>query len=215
MGDISERLNRLYASAVYDCLRALGHDNCVLPPGICALDPSWHLAGEVYTINGHYEVGQDPDTTLRAWAKLLSDAPSGKVLLCQPNTDEVALMGGLSAVSLQTKGVLGYIVDGASRDIGDILAQNFPTFCRFATPKDIVGRWVAESVGEDIAIGGVAISSGDYVIADRDGVVIIPRAIAEQVVSATEAKAATEGEMETAIKAGMDPLAAYDKFGVF
>ena len=213
--NLTQRLERLYAGAVYDVLRDMGHDNCVLPPGIKALNPEHCLAGEIATINGHYEVGKDAEATLRAWATVLSKAPAGKVLVCQPNTYDVALMGELSAQALMAKGVRGYVVDGAARDIAELLENGFPTFCRFATPKDIVARWTAASMGEPIDIGGVAIESGDYLLADRDGVVIIPQALAQEVVTRTEAKAATESAMRDAIIAGRDPLEAYEEFGTF
>lgn len=215
MNSLTTRLEQLYASAVYDALRSMGQDNCVLPPGISALIPGQKLAGEIFTIDGHFEVGQDANKTLLEWSTVLSKAPSGKVLICQPNTHEVALMGELSSEVLKRKGVLGYIVDGASRDVSFLLENEFPTFCRFNTPKDIVGRWVAKSMGEPIEIGGVRIVSGDYVLADIDGAVIIPRSLAEEAITATEVKASTETEMRSALMDGMDPVDAYKKYGVF
>ena len=124
-------------------------------------------------------------------------------------------MGELSSEVLKRKGVLGYIVDGASRDVSFLLENEFPTFCRFNTPIDIVGRWVAKSMGEPIEIGGVRIVSGDYVLADIDGAVIIPRSLAEEAITATEVKASTETEMRSALMDGMDPVDAYKKYGVF
>ena len=215
MNSLTTRLEQLYASAVYDALRSMGQDNCVLPPGISALIPGQKLAGEIFTIEGHFEVGQDANKTLLEWSTVLSKAPSGKVIICQPNTHEVALMGELSSEVLKRKGVLGYIVDGASRDVSFLLENEFPTFCRFNTPKDIVGRWVAKSMGEPIEIGGVRIVSGDYVLADIDGAVIIPRSLAEEAITATEVKASTETEMRSALMDGMDPVDAYQKYGVF
>ena len=50
MNSLTTRLEQLYASAVYDALRSMGHDNCVLPPGISALIPGQKLAGEIFTI---------------------------------------------------------------------------------------------------------------------------------------------------------------------
>ena len=213
--DLTERLEKLYASAVYDVMNGMGHNDCVLPPGINALDPAHRLAGQVETINGDYSEDKDAGKTLLAWATVLSKAPSGKVLICQPNTHEVALMGELSAETLNYRGVRGYIVDGGCRDVPFLLKNDFPVFCRFNTPKDICKRWIAESMGEPIDIGGVKISSGDYVLADIDGVVIIPRAMAEAVVAETEAVASTETAMRDAILGGMDPVDAYRKFDTF
>ena len=213
--DLTERLSRLYASAVHDVLHARGQGNCVLPPGLNAVNRAHVLAGEVFTIDGHYAEGQPTPATLRGWAEVLSKAPAGKVLVCQPNTMEVALMGELSAATLAQRGVLGYIADGGTRDVALLAEMDFPVFSRFATPKDIAGRWRAKSMGQPIRIGTVDIASGDYVLADRDGVVILPRAIAAEVVAETEAKAATETAMRAALLAGMDPLDAFDKFGTF
>ncbi len=213
--DLTKRLETLYAGAVYDALREMGHDNCVLPSGIRALDPSHKLAGEIFTIDGHFEDGQDPTETLLQWATVLSKAPAGKVLVCQPNTHAVALMGELSSEVLMKKQVRGYVVDGAARDVEFLLKNGFPTYCRFNTPKDIVGRWIARSMGEPIDIGGVRIESGDYLLADLDGVVVIPRAMAAAAVAHTEQVAETETEMRAALMDGMDPVDAFNKFGIF
>ena len=166
-------------------------------------------------MNGDYGEGKDAGETLLAWARVLSKAPPGKVLICQPNTHEVALMGELSAETLNYRGVRGYIVDGGCRDVPFLLKNDFPVFCRFNTPKDICGHWVAESMGAPIDIGGVTIHSGDYVLADIDGVVISPSDMAEAVVAETEAMASTETAMREAILSGMDPVDAYRKFDTF
>jgi 4-hydroxy-4-methyl-2-oxoglutarate aldolase len=213
--NLTSRLEKLYAGAAYDVLNEMGRRDCVLPPGIVALKDGQRLCGEVHTMNGKYAPGMDPHETLLGWATVLSKAPADKVLVCQPNTDEVALMGELSAATLASRGVRGYIVDGASRDIDFIVETDFPVFCRFGTPKDIAGCWIAESMGQPIIIGDVAIASGDYIIADRDGVVVIPEALAEEVVTRVEAVAETENEMRAAIVGGMDPVDAYNKFGTF
>ncbi len=212
---LTDRLAKLYTSAVHDVMHGRGHSNCVLPPGLHAVNPAHTVAGEVFTIDGHFQEGQPTNETLRGWAEVLSKAPAGKVIVCQPNTMEVALMGELSAATLQKKGVLGYIADGGTRDVPLLAEMDFPVFSRFATPKDIAGRWKAKSMGEPIVIGTVTIHTGDYVLADRDGVVILPAAMAEEIIAETEAKADTENQMREALLAGMDPLDAFDKFGTF
>lgn len=215
MADLADRLAQCYASAVHDVLRLMGHGNCVLPPEIRALDPTRRLAGEVHTISGHVDQTLSRDETLLRWVQVLSRAPGGKVLVCQPNTHAIALMGELSAQALIAKETRGYVVDGHSRDTDFLLDMGFPVFCRAATPADIVERWAYDSLGEPVTIGTVTIESGDYLIGDRDGVVIIPAAAAEEAVTRTEEVMATETEMRTAIIAGMDPEEAYLKYGKF
>jgi regulator of RNase E activity RraA len=210
-----ERLARCYSGAVHDVLRAMGHDAIVLPQAIKPLDPTHRLAGPVWTVSGHIDRSQTRDATLRAWCTLLAKAPPGHVVVCQPHNHEIALMGELSAQTLAARGVLGYVVDGGTRDTELVLRQGFPVWCRFATPADIVGRWLPDAYGAPVDIGGVTIRSGDWLVADRDGVVIIPQPIVDEVVTRTEEVVATESEMRRALVGGMDPVAAYDRYGKF
>ncbi len=212
---LATRLLNCYAAAVHDVLRGMGYERCVLPSNIRPLDPARKLAGEIYTVSGHIDFTRDPHDTLVQWTGLLSKAPAGKVLVCQPHTYDIALMGELSAETLNFRGVRGYVVDGGCRDTDFILELGFPVFCSFNTPKDIIGRWVPDRFGDPITIGEVTISSGDYLLADRDGVVVIPGNVVEEAVTKTEQVLQTENKVRTAILAGMDPQEAYLKFGKF
>ena len=209
------RLRACYSGAVHDVLRSLGVERIVLPPAIKAIAPDTRLAGPVWTVAGHIDRTRSRDETLRGWCTLLAKAPRGHVVVCQPHNHEIALMGELSAQTLQARGVLGYVVDGGSRDTELVLAQGFPVFCAFLTPSDIVECWIPDRYGEPVTIGDVTIATGDYLLGDRDGVVVIPRACAEEVVARTEEVVATESEMRRALIAGMDPVEAYNRYGKF
>jgi regulator of RNase E activity RraA len=215
MDPLTKRLAACYSGAVHDVLRGMGHDAAVLPPAIKPLDPAWKLAGPVWTVSGHIDRTKTRDETLLGWCTLLAKAPAGHVVACQPHNHEVALMGELSAQTLAARGVLGYVVDGGSRDTELVLQQGFPVFASFLTPSDIVRRWIPDAYGEPIDIGGVTIRTGDYLLGDRDGVVVIPRDVAAEAVTRTEEVVATESEMRRALVGGMDPVAAYHRFGKF
>ena len=215
VSDLNDRLRACYTGAVHDVLRGMGVERCVLPPEIKAIAPGTRLAGPVWTVSGHIDRTRTRDQTLLAWCTLLSKAPSGHVVVCQPNTLEIALMGELSAQTLAARGVLGYVVAGGSRDTDLVLAQGFPVFCSFLTPADVVGRWIPDHYGEPGTIGEVTVTTGDYLLGDRDGVVVIPRALAEQVVAKAEEVVSTESSMRQALIGGMDPVAAYEKYGKF
>lgn len=212
---LTQRLANCYTGAVHDVLRMMGHNDVVLPPEIKPLDPTLKLAGPVWTVSGHIDRTRNRHETLLGWCTLLAKAPSGHVIVCQPNNHEVALMGELSAQTLAARGVLGYVVDGGSRDTEFVLAQRFPVWCSFLTPSDIVARWIPDSYGSPVTIGAVTIASGDYLLADRDGVVIIPSAIVAEVIARTEEVVSTESEMRKALVGGMDPVEAYNKYGKF
>jgi 4-hydroxy-4-methyl-2-oxoglutarate aldolase len=187
----------------------------VLPRDILGLDPGMRCAGPVFTIRGRPDPTLDKHTSLMEWAALLSKIPAGRVAIVQPQDDVRALFGGLSAEALKKKGAFGYIVDGGCRDIQAVIDEGFPVFARYATPIDIVSAWRAEAYEVPIAIGGHDVRPDDHVLADRDGIVLIPGSHVEQVVAAAETKMATEGEMVKAIRAGVDPLEAYMKHRVF
>jgi len=213
--NLANRLEQCYTGALYDVLRAMGYAQQILPPTIRPLDLSRPLAGPVYTVSGYYDDTLDAHTTLLQWTGLLSKAPSGSVVICQPNDSVLAHMGELSAETLQLRGVRGYIVDGGCRDSAFIAQIGFRVWCRYFTPRDVVGKWVADGLGEPITIGEVTIHSGDYVLADRDGVVIIPASVAEEVITRTEEVLRTESAIRAAIRRGVDPQEAYLTFGSF
>jgi len=212
---LAARLRACYSGAVHDVLRAMGFERVVLPPSIKAIDPATRLAGPVWTVAGHLDRTKSRDETLLAWCTLLSKAPSGHVVVCQPHNHEIALMGELSAQTLKARGVLGYVVDGGSRDTELVLAQGFPVFCAFLTPADIVERWIPDRFGEPVTIGDVTIATGDFLLGDRDGVVAIPRRVVDDVLTRTEEVVATESEMRRALIGGMDPVEAYRRYGKF
>src|SRR5437588_450201 len=176
MATLIDRLAACYTGAVHDVLRMLGHDNFVLPPDIKAIAPGTRLAGPVWTVSGRSDRSKTRHECLLGWCTLLSRAPAGHVVVCQPNNREIALMGELSAQTLKARGVLGYVVDGGSRDTELVLQQGFPVFCAFLTPADIVARWIPERYGEAVTIGKVVIHTGDWLLGDRDGVVVRPPA---------------------------------------
>jgi 4-hydroxy-4-methyl-2-oxoglutarate aldolase len=215
--DLADRLLACYASAVHDVLKGMGHGNCVLPASIRALDPAVKVAGEVYTISGRIDQTVSRHETLLRWARVLSRVPAGKVIVCQPNTHAVALMGELSARALMVKRTRGYVVDGACRDTDFILEMGFPVFCTHTTPADIVERWIPDEhlFGEPVTIGAVTVRTGDHLLGDRDGVVVLPKEAAAEAVAETERVVSTESDMRKSILAGMDPEKAYLKYGKF
>lgn len=212
---LGNRLEECYSGAVYDVLRAMGYPKQTLPYNIRPIDIGSKLAGSVYTVSGRYDETLDPHETLLQWTALLSKAPRGSVVICQPNDETLSHMGELSSETMQLRGIRGYIVDGGCRDSGFISKIGFKVFCKYFTPVDIVGRWVPDAFEDPIKIGDISIKTGDYVMADRDGTVIIPQAIAEEVVEKTEEVLQTESLVRKAILEGVDPQEAYLKYGKF
>jgi regulator of RNase E activity RraA len=212
---LAERLEGCYSGAVYDVLRAKGYVQQTLPQYLRPLNLQHKLAGPVFTIQGKCDDSLDAHQSLLKWCELLSKAPANTVIVCQPNDHTLAHMGELSSETLVYKKVLGYIVDGGCRDSAFIENLGFPVFCKYFTPVDVVAKWAATAFGEPVQIGEVTIHTGDYVLGDRDGIVIIPGAITEEVVQQAEEVLRTENLVRKAILQGVDPVAAYLQYGKF
>jgi 4-hydroxy-4-methyl-2-oxoglutarate aldolase len=210
-----ERLEQCYSGILHDVMRAMGRRDFTLPPTIRPLFPDRPLAGVVSTVRGRVDRTADAHQTLLGWTGLLSKAKPDTVIVCQPNDSTVAHMGELSAETLKFKGVRGYVADGGCRDVDFILKLGFPVWCRYFTPRDIVGYWLPEAFDEPVTIGEVTVCAGDYVLGDRDGMVVLPAGPAEEIVSAAEAAIATENKVRTAILEGVDPVDAYVRYGKF
>lgn len=90
---LAERLQRLYTGIIFDVMRSLAIAPGVLPANMAALDPSLKLAGLVWTVHGNLVEGADPHDTLLSWTRMLSAAPPGSVVVCQPENQEIAVNG--------------------------------------------------------------------------------------------------------------------------
>ena len=213
--NFTDRLSKCYTGVVHDIMRDDGHKNFTLPPSIRPSKNKYILAGQIFTMEGVVDQTLDHHETLLAWTGFLSKAPNNKVVICQPNNHEVALMGELSAETLQLKGVRGYIVDGGARDLDFILKIDFPLWSSFYTPRDVVGYWKPTDFEKIIKIGDTVINNNDYVLADIDGVVIIPQNNIEDILNRSEKLINTENLVRKSIKEGMDPQEAYIKYSAF
>jgi 4-hydroxy-4-methyl-2-oxoglutarate aldolase len=212
---IRAQLMACYTGVVHDAMRADGHHDFTLPADITPLIPDQILCGPVFTITGHIDDKADGHETLLAWTGLLSKSKAGHIWVTQPNDNTIAHMGELSAETLARRGVLGCVIDGAIRDTGFLINIGFQSWRRFHTPRDIVGMWLPDAFDVDIKIGDVDISPGDYLLGDLDGMVRVPRAIAQDIATKASVAMQAENKVRTAILDGVDPQEAYLRHGKF
>lgn len=212
---LSEKLALCYTGAVYDVLRSMGYPQQVLPASIRPLHNGLKIAGPVFTVEGKRDNAIPEHESLLQWCTMLSKAEPGHVVICQPNDKTVAHMGELSAETFMYKKIKGYIVNGGCRDSAQVERTGLPVFCEYYTPVDVVGKWRPTAFGQPVQVGDVTIATGDYVLADRDGIIIIPVGIAEEAVSKTEEVLRQENKVRRAILQGTDPVEAYLQYGKF
>jgi 4-hydroxy-4-methyl-2-oxoglutarate aldolase len=214
--DLAARCNAIYTAAITDVLDRRGLQVQTLPPGLVPLREGMRLAGPAYPIKGQPAPGSDYDASLRNVLEMLGSVPAGHISVYETGDATTAHLGELSVTALRARGVAGAVIDGGCRDVDFILREDFPVFCRHTTPQDSTGRWQLVGHGDvEAEIGGVRVARGDWIVADRDGVVVIPAAVVESVVAEAEEKAATENAIRDAVRRGESPLEAYERFGTF
>lgn len=213
--DLCTRYSRIYTAAITDVLDQLGFYDQTLPHDIVPLTPETRLAGMAFPVSGKSSRNTETDAAIRAFLTMLGAVPSDAVLVIQANDDVAAHFGELSAVAMKARGARGVVLDGATRDAAYILREEFPLFCRYRTPLDSLPRWLAVEWGRPITIGEVRVEPGDVVVGDLDGVAVVPKRLAVDVLLQCEALLDTENQVREAVRKGMAPLRAYEKFGVF
>lgn len=215
--NLPRRFARLHTPVVTDVMDQMGLERQTLPTAIQPLTPDMRTAGYAFTARGRPRKTKprERDATLRQFLKMLGAVPADSVLVVAANDQAAAHFGELSAEWLRARRVRGAVIDGATRDAAAIARRRFPTFVRYRSPQDSVPRWRVSDWGQPVTIGGVRIALGDVIVADLDGVVVVPRRAAHEVLVRCEKLSATEDKVRSAVRRGLTPLAAYEKFGSF
>lgn len=217
--ELQSRFAPLYSGLIYDVLDHMGYPNQALANEIKPLKDHWLISGPAYTLK--LETNPGTDVSLREKRlKLLDLMVPGMIEVRDCGNDEqVAHFGELNANIIRAKGCIGAIVDGGSRDSRYILEMDFPVYCRYRNPVEALGRAVVRDAMVDIVMRGalttsVKVRPWDYIFADMDGVIVIPREIVQEVLEKSEHDFQLESQARALYRQpGVSVLDVYKKLG--
>lgn len=217
--ELCQRYGKLYTGAIYDILETKGLPNQLLSLEIKPLELGMKAAGPAYTVKGVRR------PTAEEWSAeavdLLGGITPGCVVVYDPgNEDRSGHWGELTSNAAAVKGCQGVVVDGGARDSTKHLQiPNWSCFCRYTSPIEAGTRQKIVAVQKPIFMSGslttvVRVEPGDFIFGDLDGVLVIPKAIAVDVLLKAEAEVAAEDKGREEIRKGMDMREARRKYGI-
>lgn len=208
--------DKLYAAVICDTLDSHGYHHQALPAGIRPLDEGLVLCGRVRTglyMPIHHD---DPDVNVyENEIALVDDLRPGEVpvLACGGNLG-IGPWGELLSTAARARGAAGCVTDGSVRDVRQIRDMRFPVFSGGICPLDTKGRGKLMWYDVPARIGSVAMNRGDIVFGDADGVVVVPAAVAEEVLKRAIDKVEGENTVRVELSAGRPLAEVFEKHGI-
>jgi 4-hydroxy-4-methyl-2-oxoglutarate aldolase len=212
---LPDMVARLLSTAVVsDILDDLGHRDHVLDPAIRPLGDGGVIAGwaNPFVVAEVDELPADPYTG--EIAAMDDIAPGDVVLIAAAGSARAACWGELFSTAAHARGARGTLIDGYCRDAQVIAALGYPVWCRGLLPLDVKGRLAVTAWRQPAVVGGLPVQPGDLVVADADGVVVVPAGLAAETVRRAQDKASKENGVRNALAEGSTLRSAYDRFGV-
>jgi regulator of RNase E activity RraA len=207
-----DRLDKLYSAVVADVLDRLGYRQQIMNANIRPLYPTAKIAGFALTVHTVPARQISPAKPYEGEIAAVDALRKNDVMVV--STCNASYWGELLSTAAKYRGSRGIVIDGYTRDVEKIVEMEFPVFCTGIHPSDSLGRVDVTTHNVPIECGGVLIEAGDLVLADFDGVVVIPHAVAEQTLAAAEEKVRGENTVRDALAGGMSVAEAFKKYGI-
>lgn len=182
--------------AISDALDAVGFEGQAV--GLLPMAQSAPMAGRAFTVR-MLPVGRSG----RSVGDYIDDVPAGSVVVIDNGgRTDTTVWGDLLTVTAARNGVQGVVIDGVCRDTPVIAETGFAAYSRSHTMRTGKDRVAAEEYGAAVQLAGVRVEPGDWVLGDRDGVVVIPEAIVAEVLDRADRISAAEERIRAGLAAG-------------
>lgn len=187
-------LARLSTATISDAMFRLGHKDRTMRARIKPVEPTMRLAGPAVTAQAY------PGATYASSLALEAARPGDVVVIDAQGFCEAVMWGEIFSLMATVRGLAGSVIDGAVRDIDEVIALGYPLFAAGIHPGAGTGDKLGK-VNIPIQCGGVVVRPGDLVFGDRLGVVIVPVEESAEVLEACRGVVAKEARMKADLQA--------------
>lgn len=212
--ELCDRYEQVTTAMVNDVLREMNILYQTLPVNILPLREEMKVAGIAFTLKGSKNLDITDEMEQRA-QMLEAIEPDSICVWDTCGDDESAQWGEIMTMASIKRGCRGAIVDGGVRDTDMVLAQNFPVWCKYRTSNGMMGRFRMIGWQMPIQVGQVQIFPGDILLGDIDGVIVVPRKLAYEVLIRAEEIRDNEVEIKEMVSSGMKPTEVVANGGYF
>jgi 4-hydroxy-4-methyl-2-oxoglutarate aldolase len=208
--------DRLFTAVIGDVMDKAGLMHQFLPAAIRPIDPDSIVVGRAMPVLVEDVVpGKPAEDAYGIMFRALDELKPGEVYITAGGSPDYALWGGLMATRAMRLGAAGAVFEGCHRDTREIMRLGFPVFSLGAYAKDQKDRGAAVDYRCRITFSnGVSVSPGDIIAGDVDGVVVIPKDAAADIVRDALAKVTGEEDVRRAIEGGEPTGSIFRRTGI-
>lgn len=204
---------KLYSGIISDVLDGMGYRNQALAGGISPLTDDTVIFGPAFTSIGT-TVYSMPENSLVAQCKVVDQLGEDEIYVLVTRGDyNCAVFGELFATAVNARKGAGVLLDGYARDVKALKEMKFPLFYKGRDVRTSKGRCEINECQIPVILDGVTIRPGDYIFGDIDGVIVIPKEVAEEVIRQAAETVEKENEVRTRLLNGSTLQKAYEEIG--
>lgn len=206
-------LRQLEVASIADAIEQLYGQQNHMHSSMRPLFPT-KFAGPAVTVMMKKEEHKDGAPAAQGMLDAIDAAPVGSVyVMVLEDGENYAGVGGLMATAMRARGLVGAVIDGGVRDVPQVQRIQFPVFSRSIVPATLVNHYRFAGSNIPVVAGGVRVAANDIIVADMDGVVVVPRDKAEEVLKKAQELEGTEHNMYPFIEKFRSIREAVARFG--